>query len=146
MSVPVRPRIAYPIDRYPLGFGRVVSGADRVGVDERQEVDQHVMVADAALPVANHARDHAADVDDADVARALFRELPTDGVLRGLTELDEAAGQTPLPGRRISPAADEQHVALVQDDGADADARDLGILSFPAQTILGGDNGVPPSA
>src|SRR5947209_20635216 len=90
------------------------------------------MIADAARVVLHDAVEHPRHVDDPDLDPAFFHDLARDGLARGLTELDQTAGQAPLAERGRLPAPHEQHLVLVQDDGADADPGIVRILAAHA--------------
>src|SRR5437867_3053933 len=93
------------------------------------------MVANATGVVLHDAIENAGHVDDPDLDPALLEDLACDGLAGGLTELDEAAGQAPLPeGRRLA-AAHEQHPVLVEDDRADADPRVVRVLAAHAGPV-----------
>src|SRR5262245_56564473 len=87
------------------------------------------MIANATLVIPHDTADDAGHVDDPDLDPTLLEDLPRDRLDGALAELDEAAGQAPFPKRRRLAAADEQHLALVQDDGAHADSRVVRILA-----------------
>src|SRR5205807_2625853 len=74
----------------------------------------------------------ADDVPHRDADPALLGHLARDRLARRLAEVDEPAGQAPLAERRGLAALDEQHAALVEDDGADADARVVRVLAAHA--------------
>src|SRR4030095_3739535 len=119
----------HALDRKPLSLGGVTARYDVHRIRVRQIVHQHVMITNAPRVVLHHPVDDPGDVDDADLHPALPDELPRDGLDRGLAQLDEAAGQAPLPERRRLPAPHEQDLVLAPDDGADTDSRVVRILA-----------------
>ena len=87
------------------------------------------MIADAPVGIANHAVENAAHVDEVDLEPALLADFAAHRFPGRLTELDEAARDAPLPRQGDAAALDEQHAVAVEDHGADADARIVGILA-----------------
>src|SRR5215471_11694547 len=91
------------------------------------------MIANTTRVVLHDPGDDPGDVDDTDLDPALLEDLARDRLGRGFAELDEAAGQTPLSERRRLAAPHEQHLLLVQDDGAHTDPRVVRVLAAHAR-------------
>src|SRR2546428_11889011 len=130
-----RVELGHPLDLDPLRIASVAPGQDVPGVRIRQVVHQHVMISDAARVVLHDAVEHPRHVDDPDLDPALFHDLARDGLARGLAELDETAGQAPLAERGRLAAPHQQHLVLVQDDGAYADPGIVRILAAHARHV-----------
>src|SRR5213593_1509638 len=124
-----RVELGHAVDFEPLRIAGVATGHDIHGLRIRQVVHQHVMISDAARVVLHDAVERPRHVDDLDLDPAFFHDLARDGLARGLAELDQTAGQAPLAERGRLPAPHEQHLVLVQDNGADADPRIVRILA-----------------
>jgi hypothetical protein len=86
------------------------------------------MITNTPFAIAHHPVQDTGDLAHPDLQAALFLDLPLDRFLRGLAELDQAAGQTPLAVRGRLAATDEQHASAVQHDRADPDAGDARVL------------------
>src|SRR5207302_1934102 len=74
----------------------------------REVVDQHPMIADTALRIADDAVEDAAHVDELDLEPTLLADLAAHRLARRLAELDEPTGNAPLAGQRRAAALDEQ--------------------------------------
>src|SRR6059036_2155013 len=127
-----RVELRHPLDLDPLRVAGVATRHDIHGVGIRQVVHQHVMISDAARVVLHDAVERPRHVDDLDLDPAFFHDLARDGLARGFAELDQTAGQAPLAKRGRLAAPHQQHLVLVQDDGADADPGIVRILAAHA--------------
>src|SRR5687767_15516812 len=87
------------------------------------------MIANAALPIADDAIQHAADLPHPDLQAALLGDLAGDGLARRLAQLDQAAREAPLAVGRCLAAADQEHAGAVEHDRSDPDARDDRVLA-----------------
>src|SRR5882724_482257 len=93
------------------------------------------MIADAARVILHDAVEDTGHVDDPDLDPTLLEDLARDGLAGALAQLDQAAGQAPLAERRRLAAPHEQHLVLVEDDGADADPRIVRVLAAHAEPV-----------
>jgi secondary thiamine-phosphate synthase enzyme len=93
------------------------------------EVDDHEVIADAALAVPMHAIEGLDHRPDLDVEAGLFLDFSTRGVNQRFTEIEQPARQRPLPFPRLVRATHQERPAVAHHDGADAHHRVRGVFS-----------------
>src|ERR1700734_2442128 len=129
----------------PPGFKGVGGAGKQPAFDAAEEVDEHVVGADAACRVAGDAVEGLNDVDGLDDEPGFFLDLAADGLIEGFAQLDDAARERPLAFQRLLRAADEQDLLLrvgsVADDNG-TDAGDRGVWVF---TLHGDQRGASSS-
>ena len=110
---------------------RAPDPANRVGVRGSAElaagyaakiVGNDVVVAHAAL-FADDAVDELNEFDDADIEAGFLADFADGAGGEGFAQLEHAAGQRPVALEGLAAATDEEHAAILDDDGAHAEER-----------------------
>src|SRR5207244_10939900 len=82
--------------------------------------------------IADHPVQDAGEIDNPDLEPALLLDLAPRRLCRRLAELAHPARHAPRAGHRRLAAPHQEHAPLAQDDGADADAREVRVLAAHA--------------
>src|SRR5579862_3023408 len=99
--------------------------------DATQVIGDDIVVANAAIFAVNSV-EKLNEFDDFDIKPGFLADFADDPVDERLSDLEDAAGKSPMAFERFSAAADEQDAALLNDDRADAKQWRRGKLSLNA--------------
>lgn len=113
MTVPLRP--LHPTHRVRVGRRRQ-GAADQMA----KVVGNHVVVSDA-IAVAMDPLEQFDEFYRLDNESGLFPDLTDHSLAKGFTDIDEAAGQRPLPFRGLMAALHEENSPFVDHDCPDPD-------------------------
>lgn len=94
------------------GRGAVGTGAGFSRLTFAEKIHQDIMIGNAAGGIVVDAVQNCGDAQDGHRQAGFFQEFPVQGLLHGLPQFHQAAGEAPgIPGRFLTPAHQEDRVA-----------------------------------
>ena len=120
------------LDFKPRCIAGIAAGAQCPFMNAAEEVDQDVVVFEAAEVVGDDALEDGCDGVSGDAQAGLLPDFANYGLFKAFAGLDAAAGQGPKPGERRIAALNEKHTAasvifFLQDNRPDTQHRPHGV-------------------
>ena len=116
----------------PSSLRRVVRRRELSRNSPAQKINQHIMVAHALIPIAQHPVIHAQQFTNFHAQASFLQSLPNRRLPQRLTHFQHPAGDGPLPSQRRMSSPDQHHPIPLDDDRAHSHHRRIWIFTFHA--------------
>src|SRR5713101_317167 len=122
----------YFLRREPACVGGIPRGTQVSGESFAKEVDQHIVIQGALLifRVRHHTIEHTQQICCAYPQAGFFQCFPLGSMTHSFPKLKHAAGDGPLAKQRRFASFDQDHSAILDDDGPNPDQRAVWILAL----------------